>query len=194
MLSVSSFPVPNQRGSTLLEVLVTVVILAFGLLGLAGMQAKIQLAEMEAYQRAQAILLLSDMIERISANRLQAASYVSSSAYGTGDSQPASCSNVAAGFALDLCEWSNALKGAAEKSGGNNSGAMIGARGCVELVQAPDTTAAVCTPGIYRVTVTWQGLHKTASPSLTCGRGLYGDEAQRRAISNQITIGLPSCS
>ena len=194
MLKSPPVPAGWQRGSTLLEVLVTIVILAFGLLGLAGMQAKIQLAEMESYQRAQAILLLSDMSERISANRAQAASYVSTDPYGTGDSQPSSCAAVAAGVALDLCQWSNALKGAAEKSGAANSGAMIGARGCITQIQAPDPTAAVCTPGIYLVSVTWQGLHPTAAPSVTCAQGRYGSDALRRAISNRVSVGLPSCS
>ena len=177
-----------------MEVLVTLVILAFGMLGLAGMQAKIQLAEMESYQRAQGLLLLSDMTERISANRAQAASYVSAATFGTGDSQPASCAAMAAGSAFDLCEWSNSLKGASEKTGSANAGAMIGARGCVAQVQVPDLTAGVCAPGIYLVTVTWQGLHKTAAPALPCAVGEYGDDNYRRAVSSRISIGLPSCS
>ncbi len=184
-----------QHGSTLLEVLITIIILAFGLLGLAGLQAKIQLAELESYQRAQAILLLSDMTERISANRAQAASYVASGgSVGTGDSQPASCGAVAAGFARDLCEWSNALQGAAEKSASTNTGAMIGARGCITQVQAPDPTATICTPGIYQITVAWQGLHLTAAPSVSCAQGNYGNDAYRRAISSRVAVGLPSCS
>ena len=194
MLKTSTIPASAQRGNTLLEVLITIVILAFGLLGLAGMQAKIQLAEMESYQRAQAILLLSDMTERISANRTQAASYVSTGVYGTGDTQPSSCGAVATGFSLDLCEWSNSLKGAAEKIAGANSGAMIGSRGCITQVQAPDPTPTVCTPGIYLVTVAWQGLSQTVAPSVTCAQNLYGNDAMRRAISSRVTVGLPSCS
>jgi type II secretory pathway pseudopilin PulG len=50
-----------QQGSSLLEVLITIVILAFGLLGLAAFQSKVQVAEVESYQRAQAILALADM-------------------------------------------------------------------------------------------------------------------------------------
>lgn len=194
MLRPLSIGVFDQHGSTLLEVLVTIVILAFGLLGLAGLQGKIQLAEMESYQRAQALLLLSDMSERISANRAQAASYVSAAPLGTGDGQPSSCTGVAAGFAYDLCDWSNLLKGASEKSGSSNVGAMIGARGCIEVVQAPDPTAAVCTPGIYMITVTWQGMHKTIAPAAACAVGEYGDDTYRRAVSSRISVGLPSCS
>ncbi|MDP3678960.1 MAG: prepilin-type N-terminal cleavage/methylation domain-containing protein, partial [Methylotenera sp.] len=61
----TSFSARFQRGALLLEVLVTIVILAIGLLGLAGLQAKLQSSEMESYQRAQALILLNDMASRI---------------------------------------------------------------------------------------------------------------------------------
>lgn len=178
----------------MLEVLITIVILAFGLLGLAGFQTKVQLGELESYQRAQAILLLSDMTERVSANRAQAASYVSANANGTGDSQPASCASVPFGAARDICEWSNELKGAGETKSLNSVGAMIGGRGCVTQVQAANPALGYCVPGVYRITVAWQGVHRTAASSLTCGSGSYGtDDAYRRAISADVTVGLPGC-
>jgi type IV pilus assembly protein PilV len=188
----------RQRGTTLLEVLVTMLVLAFGMLGLAGLQAKMHLAEMESYQRAQAVVLLSDMVERINANRANAAAYVTGTAspLGTSDTQGASCTAAAFGVARDQCEWSNALKGAAEKTGGTSIGAMLGARGCVEQLQAPDLSAGVCRPGVYRVTVVWQGLNATATPSLACASAVsYGSTtALRRAIGANVTIGLTTCS
>ena len=65
-----------QRGTTMPEVLVTIVIVAIGLLGLAGLQSRLQVSEMESYQRAQALMLLNDMANRITTNRNVAASYV----------------------------------------------------------------------------------------------------------------------
>lgn len=180
----------------MLEVLVTIVILAFGMLGLAGLQSKIFVAEMESYQRAQAVLLLNDMVERINANRSAAATYVlgAGTTLGTGDTQPADCSAAAAGLARDKCEWSNALKGAAETSGGTKVGGVIGARGCVTQIQLENPTLGVCTPGIYLVTVAWQGLNATSAPSATCGQGAFGsDDKLRRALSARVSIGLPSC-
>ncbi len=185
----------HQRGVSMLEVLVTILIVAFGLLGLAGLQSMVQLAEFESYQRAQAILLLSDMTERINANRLQAASYILDNPIGTGDSQPVSCITLAVGSSRDLCEWSNALKGVREQKSSANLGAMLGARGCITQVQAPDSTPGICTPGIYLVDVAWQGMRRTATPAISCGQGSYGsDEAYRRVISSQIVVGLPACS
>lgn len=194
MLKSRLFQYKHQHGVTLLEVLITLVIVAFGLLGLAGLQSNLQVAQFESYQRAQAILLLSDMTERISANRSQAVSYISASTIGTGDSEPASCTGIAVGPGRDLCEWSNSLKGASERKSSANIGAMVGARGCITQVQAPDPTAGVCTPGIYRVAVTWQGARHTVVPAVTCGQGSYGtDDAYRRVIFSQISVGLTSC-
>jgi len=203
----------RQRGFALLEVLITILLVAFGLLGLSGMQAKMGLAEVEAYQRAQAILLVSDMADRMRASpfaicsdlvltdaqrnqcmavRLQ--SYVTSTPVGTGDDQPTDCSSKAVGAARDECEWSNALKGAAETNASLNVGAMGGARGCIEQLQAPDPTAGVCTPGIYRVSAVWQGMISTVGPSIACAAGLYGsDERYRRVIATRVSVGLPIC-
>lgn len=182
----------NQFGTGLLEVLITIVILAFGLLGLAGLHTKMQLAGFESQQRGQALVLLSDMTERLNANRLKVADYVLAGPAGTGDTQPAACSGLAVGAPKDLCEWSNALKGAAEQSADFKTGAMIGARGCITQVQAANAVA--CSPGIYRVTVAWQGMHLTAASSLACASGQYGDnDGYRRAITSEIVIGLPEC-
>lgn len=195
MLTLHKPAVHRQSGTSLLEVLMTIVILAFGLLGLAKLQSKIQLAELESYQRVQATLLAADISERINANRDQAASYVSTAAFGTDDSQPADCTSLAVGAPRDLCEWSHALKGAAEKKGTSNVGAMIGARGCITEIQAKNPATGVCAPGIYQVTVAWQGMHPTISPKDSCGENAYGaDESMRRTLSTQVSVGLPSCS
>ncbi len=203
----------HQQGFALLEVLITIIIVAFGLLGLLGMQSKMELAEVEAYQRAQATLLVGDMADRMRAspfavcssavstdaqrNQCMAArlnAYVTADPLGTGDSEPADCSTQTLGAARDECEWSNAIKGAAETNASARIGAMAGARGCVEQIQAPDPTAGVCTPGIYRVSAAWQGLNPTAAPSIACGTGLYGNsEAYRRAMGIRVSVGLPLC-
>ena len=55
----------NCRAFTLIEVLVTVVILAVGLLGLAGMQAASMRNNHSAYLRSQAVQLSYDMADRV---------------------------------------------------------------------------------------------------------------------------------
>ncbi|MGH7184776.1 MAG: type IV pilus modification protein PilV [Pseudomonadota bacterium] len=190
----------RATGFTLLEVLITLIILAVGMLGLANLQSKIHVTEVESYQRAHAVLLLQDMVDRLKTNRGNAADYAGD-ALGTltaedcDDATLDAITNPGKRLAAsDRCLWSNALLGASEQREGANSGGMIGARGCVEQVQAPDPAAGVCTPGIYRVTVAWQGLHKTKEPALACGEDEYGDDELRRVISTEVTIGLPRCT
>jgi len=181
-----------QAGTTLLEVMVTIVILAFGLLGLAGLQMKTRTIELESYQRSQAMIILNDMVNRFHMSRMNAAGYISGAVAGEGDVEQ--CAGKT-GAAFDLCEWGNALRGAGESLGGTNVGAMIGARGCVTQIQAPDTSPGTCTPGIYEITVTWQGMFKTAAPNNTCAQDLdmYGGDNLRRAISLRVSSGTGSC-
>jgi type IV pilus assembly protein PilV len=193
------------NGFTLLEVLITIVILAFGLLGLTHLQTKLHMTEMESYQRAQAVVLLQDY-----ANRMQAAGfqnvhdhYVTGTAdpLGNGDdfdddTEAADCeADYTDIWDQDACHWSVLLKGAAEvDAGGNKTGAMIGARGCVEEIQAANETPGLCAPAIYRISLAWQGLFQTAAPGLACGQNQYGNEALRRVISTTVTIGVPGCT
>lgn len=180
-----------EAGFTLLEALITIVILAFGLLGLAGFQAKIQLSETESFQRAQALLLVEDMANRLSANRAyikaNPQAYVTATPLGTGNAaQPSACTGLT-GVQLDQCEWNLELKGAAEKASGsaNFIGAMVGARGCVENLGG--------SPPVYRVTVAWQGMSKLQSPSLACGQNSYGADSYRRAIASLVPIACLTC-
>ena len=59
----------TQRGFSMVEVLVTVIVLAIGLLGLAGLQAYGLQNNHSAYVRSQASLLSYDIIDSMRANR-----------------------------------------------------------------------------------------------------------------------------
>jgi len=164
-------------GFSLIEVLVTLVILMTGLLGLAGLQGKALSSQMESYQRSQALILIKDMADRINTNREFSSSYITTTPLGVG---AAACTGGANTAIRDLCEWSNALKGSAE---GTSTGAMIGARGCIYQVSAG-------APQKYLIAIAWQGLSKSAAPAVDCGEGNYGDdEGLRRVITLPVTIG-----
>jgi type IV pilus assembly protein PilV len=172
--------VPGQRGTSMIEVLVTIVILMFGLLGLVGLQTKLQVSEMEAYQRAQALILLEDMANRIASNRNFAATYVTGAdnPLGAGMTCPTPAGS-ATRQEKDAAEWCNVLQGAAETTdaGANKLGAMIGGRGCVESLSGNE----------YLVTVTWQGLGPISVPpaSVACGKDLY-DGASGTPCANDL--------
>lgn len=187
-------PLRRARGLSLVEVLITVVVLAFGLLGLAAFQAKAHVGTIESYQRAQAAVLLQDMQSRLAGNGAKAAEYKTTTPLGTGSEVGEDCADEEAGSARDLCEWSAALQGAAEQRDGNHAGAMEGARGCITELRAQNDATGVCTPAVYQVTIAWQGMHPTRAPAQACGRGQYGEDTHRRAVSVRVAIGLPGCT
>ena len=195
----------RQAGFTLLEILITLVVLLVGLLGLVGLQARGQQAELESYQRGQALVLLQDMVDRMNSNRLDAKNRLYETTGGPvgGGGNLTDCTALTAA-AFDLCEWGNSLNGAAEVRGGGTcsiasgadcAGAMIGARGCIAYdinSQLQDSSgASIAGTGIFTITVAWQGLSPTVNPpaNLTCGQGQYSSEAQRRVMTATMRIG-----
>lgn len=74
----------RQRGVSLLEVLISIVILSVGLLGYAGLQTLSMKNNTSALHRSQATILAYDIVDRIRANRPNMASYnVALGAVGT---------------------------------------------------------------------------------------------------------------
>jgi type IV pilus assembly protein PilV len=64
--------ISRYRGISLIEILVTVIILAFGLLGLAGLQAFSLQGNNSAFFRTQATYFAYDIMDRMRANRNEA--------------------------------------------------------------------------------------------------------------------------
>lgn len=175
----------SERGISLIEVLVTLIIMAVGMLGVMGLQARLQQSDMEVYQRSQALILLDDMAGRLAANRNQALSYVTGSAnpLGVGMTCPTS---TATQLDRDKAEWCAALQGAAEAEGGSQVGAMLGGRGCVESLGS----------GQYLITVAWQGVSPLSAPpaGVACGANAYNSGAAcvndrcRRVVTTVVRV------
>lgn len=165
----------HQRGFSMIEILISLVITAFGLLGLASFATKATALSVDATQRARASALLNDMASRLANNKANAAAYV------TGDVQGAAaqdCGAVAAGPLRELCEWGNLLAGANDAQTGGNA-AFLGYRGCV--------TRPTAEP-VYVVTVAWGSLTPGVPPADSCGKGEFGDDSQRRVIRTHVRI------
>ena len=99
----------RQSGFGLIEVLISLLVLAIGLLGLASLQSTALTMNSEARNRSQGIFLIDDIAERVRANRTNLASY----AIAAGD-----LPECESDFAVtnegdvaddDVSEWKNSL-------------------------------------------------------------------------------------
>jgi len=195
----------KQRGFTLIEALISIFLVAIGLLGLLGLHVRSQAAELESYQRAQALVLLYNMVDKIKIARVVASCFVQTdpttgeSYYGTAGPAHIGTPNCAGGTAAEntlanglMSDWDTALAGAGETKAGVQVGAALGTRGCVsydptsELLDAGGT--AIPGTGEYTVAVSWQGRTASVTPAVNCANGLYGTEANRRTASLSIRI------
>jgi type IV pilus assembly protein PilV len=178
----------SQNGFTLIEVLVAILVLAVGLFGMAGMHARMLNGQFDAYQRAQAMQLAQDMVSRIRANPAEArAGGYNNTALRWDDSSPATCDLGGGGADNDLACWHEALRGASVSEGGRDIGSMLATQGCIDRVSGSATSEVV-----LRVTVVWQGMAPTVTPSQACGADDavddYGAANMRRAISIDVAL------
>ena len=184
-----------------MEVLITMLIILIGLLGIVALQAKAQVAEIEAYQRTQALIIMSDIVNRLNANREAIACFVvttntttGASYLGEGVAAPTGCTASTANYNAQadaaIAAIDALLDGSAEVGSTGNAGAMAGARACISYDATTEIGGAGT--GYYKVIVTWQGMGDLTPPgaTLNCAVGLYGPapEVRRRAVSTFIRL------
>jgi type IV pilus assembly protein PilV len=121
----------KSAGFTLIEVLIAMIILAGGLLGLAGLQATSLKNNQSAYNRIKATQLAYDIADRMRANYAEAKKSKGDNVYLDVTTPPTkaeqTCTNTTGCnpgiMALnDLFEWSQALDLATNPSGGLPNG------------------------------------------------------------------------
>ena len=93
-----------QRGFTLVEALIALLVLSIGLLGVAGMQLASLQSNYGAFQRSQATFLAQDIADRMRANRTAALASAYDFAYGT--AAPGAPANTAE---IDIAMWKTRL-------------------------------------------------------------------------------------
>ncbi len=208
-MPVSRRPGPRAtRGFTLIEILVTLLVMALGMHGVISMQTRATATEFESYQRGQALALARDMEARLLSSRgvltgflNNAISSTDGSLYvgnGTGAASLAaedgSCAAPTAGNALSetqfqLCSWAQDLQGVAEKDGARAVGAMVGARGCVIRVNPPQQNALAD----FYVVIVWEGMVPRAepaadSPAGRCASAVDFGAGLRRGVSLRVLV------
>ena len=128
----------NASGFTLVEVMVALAVISIGMLGIASLYTQALGAARTTQYRSQAINLLSDMSDRIRANRLGAAGYVGGPADNNCDlSGGAACTPLQMA-AHDLFVWNAQVQ--ALLPGGNWN-----------IVRN-----AVAVPQVFTITLTWE--------------------------------------
>lgn len=167
----------HQSGFSFVEVLVAFFILATGLIGTVAMQAVAKRNSFDATQRAQALAMANDVIDRIRANSTVAVNY-NGNDYGAGNiampnprcqTQAANC--TAAQIALnDRFEWDQRLLGADVTQQAGNAGGISDATGCVNFNANGDLT----------VTISWLGRDAIRDAAVTTGEDGCGAESDER--------------
>ena len=177
-----------QNGFSIVEVLVTLVIVTVALLSAASLQALSKRSNYDALQRTTAAHLAESVLERIRANPGATGSYLTGIVLGNGAlgaAPPVNCLDpgitctAAEMAAFDLWQFEQELDGAAEQDAGRATGGLSFPAACIQGPAGGGT-------GEYTVAIAWRGMTGTANPATTdCGEssGHYGaDDAYRRAI------------
>lgn len=177
----------RANGIALMEVLVTLIIIAVGLLGVVKMQLLAKRYTLDAVQRTHASLYADDIIERMRANRqtdLKAYGLLGTKVGRQTLSQPdvPACTikdpcSATDRVERDLWEWQQLMDGIAERYPSENyglkqragSGGLIFPTGCLAVTDAANGNGYDVI-----VTITWQGLFEagdaqSASGIANCG-------------------------
>jgi type IV pilus assembly protein PilV len=191
---------------SLIEVLVSMVILSLGVLAVVALQLVSKRNNADAGQRTVAAQLAYDMIERMRANSFAAAldAYRTTTTNPIGkvggleaaptgattcDSSGTQCTSTEL-VAFDRYEWEQALLGAAEQISGAATGGLLFPTGCV-------TGPAGGGDGQYTVTIAWRGsIELPDNAAVTCGSAasdggvrIYGNSDEyRRTVQIEIFI------
>ncbi|WP_309045742.1 type IV pilus modification protein PilV [Marinobacter sediminicola] len=145
----------RQAGMTLIEILVTVLVLAVGLLGMASLTVGSLKNNQGAFLRTQATILAYDMADRMKSNTAEAISGSYDGATTTASLTAPSC--IASGcsgadrVAADIFAWKQQIEGA------NGNMAMLpGGEGAISGAGASGAGGTTAAGNVFTITITWR--------------------------------------
>lgn len=148
----------RQQGFGLVEILVTVFVVAVGLLAAAALQLASKRSNYDSVQRTTASALAQDIIERMRANSSARDAYLVDGTSGISEPTPnclSSTCTAAQMASFDLWQWGQALQGASETQGGENTGGLESPYGCI-------SSGSSC--GSYTIAIAWRGVSPLPEP------------------------------
>ncbi|GAB0110399.1 MULTISPECIES: type IV pilus modification protein PilV [Pseudoalteromonas] len=159
-----------QKGFTLIEVLIAFIILSFGLLGAVALQAKAKQASFDSMQRAAAVALGNDIIQRIRANdtpqlaTLYKQTFTSETAKKSSTTCFLNTCSPAQIASLDLEQWKRAIRAR------ENTGTLDDATVCINPESVGTSGGKAFN---IEVIVSWQGRQEfkanDATNAVVCG-------------------------
>jgi len=179
----------RQSGFTLIEVLVSFIILAVGLLGIVNLQAMSKKFTHQAAQRTMAVSFADAIVERIRSNPGALLTYTGSATVGGGtieaepspDCTTGTCSSAELA-SHDLWEWEQAIDGAAIKLGDDsNASGLISPLACFSFTPR----AGMARSGFLTVRIQWTGLNSLSDATAggtVCTGGDVNDDPFRRQV------------
>ncbi|KAA1151605.1 type IV pilus modification protein PilV [Pseudoalteromonas fuliginea] len=165
-----SYSPSSKKGFTLIEVLIAFIILSFGLLGAIALQAKAKQASFDSMQRAAAVALGNDIIQRIRANDTSQLGTLYKQTFNSQTAMKSattcfsnSCSSAQIAL-LDIEQWKRAIRAR------ENTGTLDGATVCINPSAIGGSGGKAFN---LEVVVSWQGRQEftanKATGDIKCG-------------------------
>ena len=156
----------QQRGLSLIELMVSLVILVVGLIGIFNLHLIAKRGSFESFQQTQAAYLANDIVNRMKLNRSELSNYADT--YTGAKAAVKSCeTNICTTTETlnwDQYQWDQTLIGASEQVGNQKVGGLDSPVACI-----------IENAGAVSVTITWRGIREMSASSKVssdCGHSL----------------------
>ena len=176
------------KGFSLIEVMVSLVILVIGLIGIFNLHIVAKKGSFESFQQTQAAYYVNDIVNRMRMNRSEMTNYAGT--YTGATSAPGKACDVAIGGnsicsnletrLWDLYQWEKSFQGENEQSSGTKVGGLDGAIACIGI-NGNNVT----------IVMTWRGIRASSdglSGGSTFAQSCGSSSDRRRALVIETAI------